>query len=152
MTAIIIFGIGLLAGMLAFWLGKWRTNCIFWTNTSPVNVPRAWRLSWVPIVTWMVVAILSVVYATLWSGLVIEYVNYWLGVFLWGSLLALRWQVSGLAAARSYHKDRAELDAWMARIEAERSSRQPRTIEQLMGVPMTDMTEEELKVWFKRKR
>lgn len=144
---LLIFGVGLVAGLLAFWLGRWRSTCIFWMSTYPLQVPTAWRRGWVQVTTWVLVTVLSLIFATLWASLIIIHVNDWLGRFSWGALLVFRWQASGFAAASRYHKNKAELDNWMGKLNVESTGRPARSIEQLMGVSMTNMSVEELKAY-----
>jgi len=110
-ATLVIFGIGLVAGLLAIWLGAWRSTCIFLMLAGSTEVPRIWLLNWVRVTSWALVAVLSVSYATIWAGLVANHINYWFGLFTWGGWLVLRWQASNLAATCRIDKIMAKLDS-----------------------------------------
>jgi len=94
----LMFLIGLLAGFLAFTVGRWRHTCIFLAANNRANVPLRWRNPGIQIGSWLLVAMLSLVFAASWSLLIHDYVNELLGMFGFGVLLVFRWVVSGLAS------------------------------------------------------
>jgi len=93
-----LFIAGLVAGYLAFVIGKWRHACIFWEMKMPFNVPSAWHNQTVRIGTWLAVTACSLVFATSIASVISEEINSLLGKFLWGVLLVARYYASGIAA------------------------------------------------------
>jgi len=94
-----LFLIGLVLGILAYKVGKWRQLCIFWqVNGCISNLPLGWHRLWFQLVSWLLVVALSIGFATCWSLLAMKYVADLLAIFLWGALLSIRWLASGVAA------------------------------------------------------
>ena len=115
-----LFLIGSVAGYLAFAIGKWRHTCLFWMAENRANVPFGWRKPAVPLGSLIFVAVLSLVFATLWALLIAEHISELLGLFAWGVLLAARWFTSQIAALAAAQKERKQIEIDIATRTAER--------------------------------
>jgi hypothetical protein len=91
--------VGLVAGYIAFAVGKWRHCCLFWEQHAKYNLPRVWHDAKIKIGTWLVVAICSIIFASA-IGALLAQIHPFLGVFSWGALLAARWYASMAAAVK----------------------------------------------------
>jgi len=98
--------LGLVAGLLAYQIGKWRHGCVFWVVNNPANLPLGWHRPEIRYGSLLLVTVLSLVFATCGASVVTTHLGRWAGMLAWGVLLALRWQVSGVVA---YLQGRAQL-------------------------------------------
>ena len=94
-----LFFIGTVAGLLAFLLGWWRASCGFWELHAPYNLPSLWYSPAVRIGTWFISAVLSMIFAAAFALLISSAMGETIGKFSFGGLLAIRWMISGMAAA-----------------------------------------------------
>lgn len=102
--------IGLVAGVLAFFLGRWRHLCRRWEQHKRWNVPRAWRSAPFRMGTLIVVAALTLLFATCFSVLISEHVHDFLGKFAWGALIWLRWMASSVSAEFQFARQKKEVE------------------------------------------
>ena len=143
----LIFSLGLLCGILACIVGFWRHTCIFWEATfrsgkGPYNTPLGWAKPSIRYGTFVVVATLSVVFASCWMLLFMHHFNKWIAEASWGVWLMLRWMISATVAGVVNQRALAKLN-WE---QAEREAKRPRrSIQELLGVSMMDMSVEEMR-------
>ena len=105
-----LFVIGLVLGILAYKVGKWRHLCIFWqVHNCSWNLPLGWRKLWFQLVSGLLVMALSIGFATCWSLLFMKHVGGLFGAFSWGALLSIRWIASGTAAVTEGEKRLAKM-------------------------------------------
>lgn len=108
-----LFIIGLIAGFLAYKVGKWRNSCILWMTKNPVNTPLGWHKPEIRFGSFLLVTVLSIVFATCWSLLITTHVNKLLGMFAWGALLVIRWQASIISATLEVQRQLEYVDKMM---------------------------------------
>jgi len=113
-----LFIVGLISGLLAYRVGKWRHSCIFWMIENPANCPLGWRKPIWRFGSWLIVTALSLGFATCWALLISNHVNELIGMFSWGALLILRWVASGIGARM---KDQKMLEEMNVRISSIRN-------------------------------
>jgi hypothetical protein len=119
----LLFLFGLVSGVIAGVIGFWRHTCIFWEThfqmgKASYNTPLGWTKPAIRYGTLVAVCFFSVMFASCWALLIINQGYKWIGEFSWGSLLLLRWLISGAAALvvnrrllSKYEWERAEKSA-----------------------------------------
>jgi len=112
---ILFFLSGIIAGIIAIKLGEFRSFCIFMSSTSlgRVYVSLGWVHLWFRIFTWILVAIFSVWFAGVIGFFIKIYINDLLGKFVFGALLILRWQISGILAMRKIQNKYPQIYKWI---------------------------------------
>ena len=90
MEQIIILGFGLVAVLI----GAWRQSCEVYELAAPSKCPKIWMNKTVRVLTWIVTAILSLIFAIEVSRWVRTNVGELIGNFSFGALLAARWIAS----------------------------------------------------------
>jgi hypothetical protein len=136
----ILFSLGLISGAIAWWIGKWRSSCVFWSETGPWNLPLGWRKPSLRFGSLALVTILSGVFATCWALLIMTSVNKLIGGFSWGVLLMLRWIASNVSA----HWEGNRILLQHQQEDALTTARPKRSLNELSGVSMFDMSPDEL--------
>jgi len=120
MSSAALFLIGSVAGYLAFVIGKWRHTCLFWMAENRANVPLGWHKTATPLGSLILVAVLSIVFATSWALLIAKQMGNLLGLFAWGVLLAARWYASQVSAFVGGQKEKKQIEIDIATRKAER--------------------------------
>jgi hypothetical protein len=141
----LLFLIGLVCGVIAYRIGKWRHACVFWLANEPFNLPLGWRQPAIRFGTLAAVAIFSATFASCWAFLIGVGVNKFIGAFSWGVLLMIRWTASGIAA-------RLEGRKFLAEINRQRTDQPKRPLKDLMAVSICDMSPEEAKEYMEWRR
>jgi uncharacterized membrane protein len=100
----LLFLLGIISGIIAGIIGFWRHTCVFWETRfrmgkASYNTPLGWTKPMIRYGTLIAVCVFSVVFASCWALLIISQGYKLLGEFSWGSLLFLRWVVSGVVAS-----------------------------------------------------
>jgi ABC-type glycerol-3-phosphate transport system permease component len=89
--------------ILAVFIGAWRQFCSYAKYENPEIEPRIWNSAIIRIASLIATAILSFLCAweikVAFSG--------WIGIFLFGAILMIRWQASGMIAL-SIHKSKKQ--------------------------------------------
>ena len=118
-----LFFIGIISGLLAYWVGKWRHSCIFWMKEEPANCPLGWQNPIWQLGSWLIVTILSLVFATCLALLISNHVNELIGMLSWGALLVLRWVVSGIGVRMEDQKRLEQMNVRISSIGKEQNDR-----------------------------
>lgn len=106
---------GIIAGILAIKLGKFRSFCIYMSLCpfGRASLPLGWYHSWFRILTWILVTILSIWSAGIVSIFIAKNTNSLLGYLAFGALLILRWQVSSVLAVKKIKTEYPEVHKWL---------------------------------------
>ena len=72
-------------------VGAWRQMCGIYEAKLPYNVPSAWRNGFFRIGSWIFVAVLSIIFAFIFSSWIYYSVGEFIGQFSFGVLLVTRW-------------------------------------------------------------
>jgi hypothetical protein len=81
--------------ILAVAIGSWRQMCDVYQLHMPFNCPPIWNNAFVRIFTWILSAMFSLIFATIFAMWISEEVNDWFGKFTFGVFLTIRWLTSG---------------------------------------------------------
>ena len=91
--------IGLICGVIAVFIGAWSQACTVYEVKLPYNCPRHWHNPLVRLSTWFITAILSIIFAYIFSSWIISNVGDLIGKFSFGILLVARWFASSIFGA-----------------------------------------------------
>lgn len=89
MMAVAIFSF-----VIAVLIGAWRQMCCIYENKLPYNLASLWRNTGIRIGSWMLTAILSIIFAFICASWIIANVGDFIGKFSFGVLLVTRWFAS----------------------------------------------------------
>ena len=108
MQSNIVIFVAIVCGVSAVFIGAWRQACDIYERMLPWNCPRIWKNWGVQMFTWLIVALLSIVFSTVMATLIVLNIGDFIGRFSFGVLLVLRWHVStligGVPATRKIEK------------------------------------------------
>ncbi len=99
-----LFLTGIIALIIAVYLGRFRHLCRIMDAKMPYNIPIIWRKTWFRVASWIIVTTTSIWFAGVASSFTQILINKWLGRLLFGVLLVARWQLSGIMAATKAEK------------------------------------------------
>jgi hypothetical protein len=103
--------IGIVSGVVAFAVGKWRHSCVFWLRENPANLPPAWVKPDIRFGSLILVVVFTLIFATCVSYVVSQEVNQILGELLWGALVFFRWAASAIAAQIECAEAKKKIDS-----------------------------------------
>lgn len=90
--------LGLTSGVIAVLIGAWRQMCTVFEAEDPFELPSAWRVPQVRLLTWGLSTALSIFFAFAVTDWIVA--NGFPGGKLWfGVILVLRWFASNVVAA-----------------------------------------------------
>lgn len=86
----------LICGVLAVLLGAWRQASGVYELALESNCPKIWKYKTIKIATWIVTALLSLIFAIVMAKWISLNVGDFIGRFSFGAILAARWIASML--------------------------------------------------------
>jgi len=104
----LIFGVLCFAAAVV--LGGWRQACIVFEMRLPHNTPSAWRKPAVQILSWLVVALLSIVGSFILANWVELNLNSVIGNLSFGIFLVARYFLSMWFGGRRAYQDASDLN------------------------------------------